>query len=140
MFAVVKRASLLGTLLVLVVPTAASADTTTVDAASGGGCQAAGTCKSISQAVGVSKAGDTIVIRRGTFVEDVSVPADKGALTFRGEPGSVLRGTFTTAAADIRIAGLTIYPTAGPSAVTAAGKITLSDTSVVSPATALTLN
>jgi hypothetical protein len=140
MFAVVKRASLLGALLLLILPAMAPAATTTVDAASGGGCQSAGTCKSISQAVNVSKAGDTIVIKKGTFVEDVAVPEDKTGLTFKGDPGSVLRGTFTTAAADARIAGLTVYPTAGDSAVTAAGKLTLTDVVVLAPGTVLTLN
>jgi hypothetical protein len=141
MFAVVKRVSLLASLLVLVLAASAPAATTTVDASSAGGCAAGATCKSISQAIGASKAGDTIVIKKGTYIEDITVPADRGGLTLKADTGAIVHGTLASAATDVKVSGLAIKAAAGPSAVTAAGKISLTDVAVVSETgTALTLN
>jgi hypothetical protein len=71
------RLSLLAVLAALAVPAAASATTYTVNPG-----------EKIQDAVDKAAAGDTIVIKAGTYNESVSVT--KAGLTFTGEPGAVV--------------------------------------------------
>lgn len=127
MFAAMKR-SLVGILVALFLPGSALAATTKVDAASGGACSRGGTCKGISQAISVSQAGDTLAVKKATYVEDpVSGVA---GLTIDAEPGTALSGTLTlNAPATIR--RLAIFATSGASALTAAQGVDLADAAVV---------
>ena len=137
MVAVMKR-SLLGILVALALPGSALADTTTVDAASSGSCARGGTCKGISQAIGVSQAGDTLSVKRGTYVEDPV--SGLAGLTIDAEPGTALQGTLTLNA-PATVHALAILATNGASAVTAAQGVDLSDVAALTATgSAVTIN
>ncbi len=44
-----------------------------VDPSSGGSCARGGACKSIGDAAAVSQADDVLTVRRGSYIEDVTV-------------------------------------------------------------------
>ncbi len=140
MFADVKRAVLAAVVAALALPASAFADTTIVDPSSGGSCARGGACKSIGDAAAVSQANDVLTVRRGSYIEDVTVGAALTGLTINASPGSALQGTLTLNAPDVEVDGLTIFAATGSAAITAAGKVTLTDVTALSSAgSALTL-
>lgn len=129
----VKRLAVLSALLTLAAPAAAMGADTTVDAAAPGACTAGGTCKTITAAVGVSAAGDTITVKPGGYVEAVTIPADKSDLAINAAAGAALDGGLVVNAPGVKVNRLTVAPTAGGPAIAAnAAGFELRDALVVS--------
>jgi hypothetical protein len=133
MFAAMKRVSLITAVLTLALPAAALADTTTVDTAAGGSCARGGTCKTISDAVGVSQASDTLAVKSGSYPEVVTIPNTLTGLTVNADPGAVVSGSVAVNAANVTVHGLTVSTTTGSAAaLSAVGKLTLTDATLIS--------
>jgi hypothetical protein len=67
---------------------------------------------SISAAITAASAGDTVLIRSGTYLEQATIPIGKDGLTLQGEPGAWIDGEC------LRENGIHVY---GPSDVTVRG-------------------
>lgn len=132
------KRSLLATLaLVLAAPAGALAETTTVDPAATGTCARAATCKTITAALDVSMASDTVKVKAGNYAENVD--ADVAQVTLAGDPGAFLTGIgtgtpLTVSAAGVTVDGLAVFKTSGTEvALDAAGEnLKLTDATVAS--------
>src|SRR4051812_44772546 len=128
-----KKVCLLAVTAVLAVPASALADTT-VDPSSSGTCARNGTCKTITDAIGVAQAGDTIKVLAGSYAENVNVPGGKDGLKIGFAPGSAVNGAASIASASVELTGLVLFRTAGTDAALTAtgGKLLLADATIFS--------
>jgi PKD repeat protein len=117
--------------LCLALPASALADTTTVDPAASGACARGGTCKTINEAVTASSAGDTLVVKPGSYAETVALSK---ALTVNAEVGAIVAGRVNVTVADVKIDGLGVITETGadPALRSTAGNLTLTNSAVVS--------
>lgn len=138
----VFRAAPVAAALALILPAAASADTT-VDPAFTGTCEREATCATIADAVAAVAAGDTIKVLPGTYAESVTIPAGKDGLTLDGATGVALVGGITVGSDDVAVSRFAISrPMGDDAAVIANGDgFSLDDAFVVgvtSPALTVT--
>ena len=117
-----KRVCLLAIAVVLIVPAAAQADATV----------AAG--QKIQPAIDAAAAGSTITVAAGSFAEDLSVPSGKDGLRLAFQPGAAVSGSLAVASADVKLAGLVLFRTAGtdPALTATGGKLSLTDATIFS--------
>lgn len=125
-----KRLSAIAAVLLLAVPASAQALDTIVDPTTNSPCTRGAFCKTIAEAVGVSQTGDSVTVKPGTYVEDVT--ADVTDLLLRADGAAALNGTLTVPSAGVTVEGLTIFTTSGDGpAVSATGaNLELIDTAV----------
>ena len=123
-------------------PAAAQAATTyTVDGAAAAGCDANNTCKTLTAAVAAVAAGDTIIVRPGTYSEPAKVVLTKANVLIQGTAGSTTITTASTTSGDPTLTlvggdvvdGLTITPAAnaGPGILVNGRDTTVKNTAIV---------
>ncbi len=117
-----KRVCLLAVAAVLLVPAASQADTTV----------AAG--QKIQPAIDAAAGGTTVTVTAGSYAEDLSVPSGKDGLRLAFQPGATVAGSLAVASAEVTVAGLILFRTAGtdPALTGTGGKLTLTDATVFS--------
>jgi hypothetical protein len=135
--------SLAAALVAAAVPAAAqAADTYTVDgAAAGPGCDGARLCKTLGAAVAAVAAGDTIIVRPGTYTEAGKITLTKKNVNIQGTAGSTTVTTTGAAVGDATITlvegdildGITITPAtnAGPGVLVTGRSTTVKNTAIV---------
>ncbi|MEA2127092.1 MAG: hypothetical protein QOI80_3874, partial [Solirubrobacteraceae bacterium] len=81
-----------------------------------------------------SQPSDVLVVKPGSYTEDVTIGSTLTGLTVNADPATVLNGTLTVSANNVTVDGLTIATFAGtaPSLTASGGKLTLTDATVVS--------
>ncbi len=141
---------LLGAAIGVLSPTVAAqaADTYTVDAGAAAGCDASKVCKTLTAAVAAVAAGDTIVVKPGTYTEPGTITLTKKNVVIRGTAGkttvfpaaSAAAGdpTITLGEGDV-LGGVSVATTtnAGPAILVTGGGTTVRNAVIVrlSPST-----